>query len=169
MRRPYAKAILTGLLLVSASVSPAMDGPPIAGKTIDGARFPAPEQAGDVVIVNFWATWCAPCRAEMPALDAYYRHHRDDGLAVLAVSVEAGASVKKLAAATAAYQFQVVRLDDVKMPRSAIPTAVPTTRVYDRSGALRYDSSSKKGKAPLDEETLDRVVTPLLTQSATTH
>jgi thiol-disulfide isomerase/thioredoxin len=146
-----------------------MDGSPVTGKTIDGGRFPSAGQAGDVVIVNFWATWCAPCRAEMPALDDYYQHHRGEGLAVLAVSVDAGASIRKLVAATAAYRFQVARLDDVKMARSAIPTAIPTTRIYDRSGALRYDSSSKREQAPLDEEILDRVVTPLLVQGATTH
>jgi len=140
---------------------------PFTAKTIDGNRFPSAEQAGAVIIVNFWATWCAPCRTEMPALDAYFRRHKADGLALLAISVDAGASVKKLGAATSAYSFQVTRLDDVKMPRSAIPTALPATRVYDRDGILRFDSASMKGQPVLDEALLERVVTPLLAPDAT--
>ncbi len=47
--------------------------PTIQAKLLDGTAFNLADDAGKVVIVNMWATWCAPCREEMPALDAYYR------------------------------------------------------------------------------------------------
>ena len=165
-RLPALIAVLPLLAMLQAA-SAATPSSVLAGRALDGATFDLATDKGQVVIVNFWATWCAPCRAEMPALDAYYRGHKVDGLKVIAISVDAGASVKKLAAATSAYTFQVARLDDVKMARSAIPTALPVTRVYDRAGVLRYDSASVKGQPFLDQDALDQVVTPLLAASAT--
>ena len=84
-------------------------------------------------------------------------------LTMLAVGMDAGSPVKKLKAATSGFTFAVARIDDLDMPRSAIPTALPDTRVYDRGGTLRFDSKSLKGKL-LDAATLDRVVAPLLAQ-----
>ena len=163
------KVALAAFAMVSIASSPGSSPSLIASKTLDGKPFALSEQRGHVVIVTFWATWCAPCKAEMPALDAYYRRHQADGLSMLAISVDAGASIKKLQGATSAYSFPVARLDDTRMARSAIPTALPETRVFDRLGALRYDSASEKGRPPIDGPTLERVVTPLLASDVTTR
>jgi thiol-disulfide isomerase/thioredoxin len=126
--------------------------------TIMGAPF---RSNGEVTIIHFWATWCAPCRIEMPILDSYYRKHHSQGLAMLAISIDQGVSDRKLQNMTSQFTFPVARVDDVKMPRRDIPTALPVTRVYDRSGKLVF-ATKGDGKTTIDEATLERFVTPLL-------
>ena len=133
-------------------------GPFQSARTITGAPF---EGAGHVTIVHYWATWCAPCRIEMPILDAYYRKHRGEGVDVIAVSIDQGVSTGKLKDATAKFTFPVARVDDVKMPRRDIPTAIPVNSVYDKSGRLVFQSKGD-GRTTIDMATLERVVTPLL-------
>jgi hypothetical protein len=97
----------------------------------------------------------------MPILDAYYRRHHGQGLAMIAISIDQGASTRKLQDVTRAFAFPVARVDDVKMPRRDIPVALPVTRVYDRSGRLVFQTRGD-GRTILDPATLERVVSPLL-------
>ena len=137
---------------------PAAAAPFQSARTITGAPFASD---GNVTIVHFWATWCAPCRIEMPVLNAYYRKHHAQGLSMLAISVDQGVSTRKLQQVTGKYAFPVARVDDVKMPRRDIPSALPVTRVYDRSGRLVF-ATKGDGRSTMDMATLERVVTPLL-------
>ncbi len=146
-------------LAVSLLASGPIEGAPFqSATTITGAPF---NSNGKVTIVHFWATWCAPCRIEMPILDTYYRKHHGQGLGLLAVSIDQGASRAKLRRATETFAFPVASIDDVKMQRRDIPTALPVTRVYDRSGRLVF-STKGDGRTMIDMTTLERVVTPLL-------
>lgn len=149
--------VLTFWALLGA---PAAAAPFQAARTINGAPF---NSTGEVTIVHFWATWCAPCRLEMPILDAYYRRHHAQGLAMLAISIDQGVSAHKLQDVTARFGFPVARVDDVKMPRRDVPTALPVTRVYDRTGRLVFQTHGD-GHTILDAATLERVVTPVLAQ-----
>jgi hypothetical protein len=97
----------------------------------------------------------------MPILDAYYRNHHAQGLAMLAVSIDQGVSTGKLRQVTGRFAFPVARVADVNMPRRDIPTALPVTRVYDRSGHLVF-ATKGDGRSTIDMATLERVVTPLL-------
>ena len=80
---------------------------------------------------------------------------------MLAVSIDQGASTQKLKEATGKFAFSVARVDDVKMPRRDIPTALPVTRIYDRSGKLIF-ATKGDGRTTIDAATLERVVSPLL-------
>lgn len=137
---------------------PAAAAPFQSARTITGTPFTS---EGNATIVNFWATWCAPCRIEMPVLNAYYRRHRAEGLSMIAISVDQGVSTGKLQQVTGKFAFSVARIEDVKMPRRDIPTALPVTRVYDRSGRLVF-ATRGDGRSTIDMATLERVVTPLL-------
>jgi thiol-disulfide isomerase/thioredoxin len=79
--------LLSGYLTVEA---PASSGPVVelAGPTLGGGRFDLAEQRGRVVLVDFWATWCQPCIAELPVLRALERQYRADGLRVVSVNLD---------------------------------------------------------------------------------
>ena len=149
--------IPASLMLLVAAVAAAAQ--PIQSlTTLDGRPF---EPAGHVTVINYWATWCAPCRAELPVLDAYFRKHRGQGLAMVAISLDQGASDRKLREVTGDYAFPVARIGKVRMPRKDIPAALPLTRVYDRSGKLVL-AVGGDGRSTIDAATLERVVSPLL-------
>ena len=95
-------------------------------------------------------------------LDTFYRTHRGQGLAMVAISLDDGASPAKLREVTKGFAFPVARIGDVKMPRKNIPKALPTTRIYDRTGKLIF-ASKGDGRSTIDSATLERVVSPLLT------
>ena len=151
-------AILSAAAIALAAGAPA--APFQSARSLDGQAF---NPAGKVTIVHYWATWCAPCRAEMPILDAYYRKHHGQGLEMLAVSIEQGISAGKLRQVAGKYAFPLARIDDVKMPRRDIPTAIPVNRIYDKSGRLVFQSKAD-GRSITDMATLERVATPLLAQ-----
>ncbi|HEX6783558.1 MAG TPA: TlpA disulfide reductase family protein [Sphingomicrobium sp.] len=158
---PIVKAALSCLTTALLSVSAgALAAPFQAARTIDGAPF---DPAGHVTIVHYWATWCAPCRAEMPILDAYYRKHHGQGLEMVAISIEEGVSSAKLRGAAGKFAFPLARIDDVKMPRRDIPVSIPVNRIYDKSGRLVFQSKAD-GRTITDMATLEKVVTPLLAQ-----
>lgn len=146
------------VLSLAAFTVPVSATPFGSTRTLDGKVF---DPAGKVVIVNYWATWCVPCRAEMPVLDSFYRKHHGQGLQMLAISIDDGASTAKLRQATGNFAFPIARINDVKMPRRDIPKAIPVTRIYDKSGKLIFATKSD-GRTVIDAATLERVVDPLL-------
>jgi cytochrome c biogenesis protein CcmG/thiol:disulfide interchange protein DsbE len=150
--------LAAAVILAAVPAAFASAAPFEAAKTITGVPF---SSNGEVTIVHYWATWCVPCRLEMPVLDAYYRKHHSQGLAMLAVSIDQGVSTRKLHDVTARFAFPVARVDDVKMPRRDVPSALPVTRVYDRTGRLVF-ATKGDGRTIVDTATLERVVTPLL-------
>ena len=127
-------------------------------KTFDGRTVTSEELRGKVVILNYWATWCAPCRQELPLLDTYYRVQERHGLRVFAATTEDSVPAYRLKPLFAAMRMVAVK----RMGGSyADVTALPTNYVIDRSGRIRY---AKAGAFTL--ETLNEVVVPLLKEPA---
>ena len=111
---------------------------------------------GDVIILNFWATWCAPCRQELPLLEAYFEERSKYGFQVLAVATEDSVPESKLRPLAAKYSIPFVRR--MKGPYHDVG-AVPTNYIIDRSGKLVY---AKAGAFDLDD--LDAIIVPLLNE-----
>jgi peroxiredoxin len=104
--------------------------------TIDGGSFRLGEQRGKVVLVNFWATWCAPCLEEMPAMERLWRRHKDAGFILVAVSVDT--DPKKVPPFVSARKFSFPVVVDPKMAVAEKygVRAVPSSFVVDRTGTM---------------------------------
>ena len=74
--------------------NPPVPAPSVAFETLDGVSLTLAEFKGEVVLVNFWATWCAPCVREMPALERLHQALKDEGFLVMAVSEDLGGAAK---------------------------------------------------------------------------
>lgn len=140
--------------------------PPIEARTIGGAPFSLAAQKGKVVVLNVWATWCGPCREEMPALDAYYKKYRSRGLEMLALSVDVAADLPKVRELMQAFSFPAALISDANVGGYGRMRAMPQTFVIDANGILRRDGFVDKGV--VSEDLLERVVTPLLPVGAAT-
>jgi thiol-disulfide isomerase/thioredoxin len=103
--------------------------------TLDGVPYKWP--VGQPLLVNFWATWCRPCRAEMPAIDALYRQSRARGLAVLAVSVDTDLQLVREYVLQSGVSFPVLLDRGGERSKAALAVAsFPTTLLVERSGAI---------------------------------
>jgi thiol-disulfide isomerase/thioredoxin len=103
--------------------------------TLSGAPIRLAELRGKVVLLNFWATWCVPCRTEMPSLDALYQQYQDRGLAVLAVNVDtlSTAGVEAFMQEVAV-TFPIVLDPAWSVARAYRVLGLPTTYLIDRGG-----------------------------------
>jgi len=125
-------------------------------ETFDGKKLSLADFKGQVVILNFWATWCTPCRKELPTLDTYYRLRKDAGLAVLAIATEHSVSDVDLKPLSRVLSFPMVRR--IKGPYHDMH-AIPTNFVIDRAGVLRYAKADA-----FDLDKLNAILAPLLSE-----
>ena len=163
--------LLSGLLLLNVSPAVAelkegMPAPAVRADLLDGGTFDSVKQRGKVVVLNFWATWCKPCREEMPALDAFYRAHRAEGLELIAINIEGPGDLAKVRRVMKDFSFPAAFASNGETEGYGRLSRVPVTFVIDRRGVLRFDGF-KFAKA-LDLPTLEKIVTPLLRKSRDT-
>ncbi len=146
-----------------ASPHPGFAAPEFDLETLDGDRVRLSDLRGQVVVVNLWASWCPPCRAEMPALQQLYDAHRDEGLVVLALN----ATDQDSSAAARAFvtdhglTFPVVLDPAGEASRAYGLRAMPSTFVVDRQGVIREVLIG----GPVSLATLRSLVSPLLEQA----
>jgi peroxiredoxin len=100
-----------------------------------GAKHSLRDLRGKVVLVNFWATWCPPCRKELPDLETLYTRFKDQGLVILAISDEDAAKVKPFIASRD-IQFPVLLDAGRKVNELFQIEGIPKSFVYDRGGKL---------------------------------
>jgi cytochrome c biogenesis protein CcmG, thiol:disulfide interchange protein DsbE len=123
---------------------------------LDGSQVTRADLVGQVVVINYWATWCGPCKAELPLLDAFYAYQREHGMRVFAVTTEDSLPMSKLKPLAAALTLDMVLKFKGKY---GIMGAVPTNYIIDRSGHIRY---AKAGAFTLDD--LNALLVPLLSE-----
>ncbi len=102
---------------------------------LDGKTWTLKELRGKVVLVNFWATWCPPCRKEMPDLETLYKQFKDQGLVILAISDEDEGKVKPFIAEQKV-TYPILLDPGRKVNELFEIEGIPKTFVYDRSGKL---------------------------------
>jgi len=104
---------------------------------IDGTSIDLAKLRGKVVLVNFWATWCAPCRKEMPTLDAFYRRHRSQNFELIGISIDFPRDAAKMRKAAAGVSYPAVWINDIEVNGLGKPEGVPITYVIDADGIIR--------------------------------
>ena len=101
---------------------------------LDGKPWKLAAHAGKVVVLNFWATWCEPCRLEMPSLDAMAARRRGDGVVVAAVNYKEAADVVARFVEGSRFRSQVLLDSDGDATAAWTPRVFPTTVLIGRSG-----------------------------------
>ncbi len=104
-------------------------------KTLDGDRVQLSDYRGKVVVLDFWATWCPPCRKELPRIQQLYEQNKDKGIVVLAINDETGRKVKSFLKEHN-YNFPVLMDQDGKVHRLYAANTIPNAVVVDRSGTI---------------------------------
>ena len=129
-------------------------------RTFDDRKVSLADLSGKVVLLNFWALWCGPCRVEMPMFNVYVQTHPNDDLKVFAINSEDSMTLSQLRQLSAKVVFPLAKSIS-SQAYGPIRGALPTNYVIDRAGVVRYASAGA-----FDEESLDALVQPLLAEPA---
>jgi peroxiredoxin len=123
----------------SSAIAPATAAPDFTLHTIGGgANLRLKEQRGRVVMVNFWATWCGPCRQEMPQLNRLYEKYKASGFVLLGVNVDDDTGKAAEVAAKLGVTFPVLLDTDKTVSKMYDLSTMPSTVLIDRDGKVRY-------------------------------
>lgn len=163
------RCIMSAALFCAATVACArgnelvvgQPAPRLAMTALDGTRFDTRELKGKVVFVTFWATWCGPCRAELPALSRYASEHANQNFVVLALSLDSPDDLQQVRGIARDLSFPVGLLGDEHVPGYGRIWHLPVSFVIDRQGRLVVNGWKDKNPA-WSAERLEREVTPLL-------
>ena len=128
--------LLTPLAVSAAEVS--KPAPDFTLKSLSGENLKLSEMAGNVVLINFWASWCGPCREEMPLLNALHSKYESLGFTVLGVNVEEDVNGAKGFLKNFPVDFPVLLDNTNRVSKQYKVIAMPTTVVVDRDGNMRY-------------------------------
>jgi peroxiredoxin len=126
-------------------------------QTPAGEEVRLSDYRGQVVLLNTWATWCPPCRAEMPDLEAYYQQHQVDGFVVLAVNSQENPDTVAAFLGEHDFTFPVLLDPEGEVMKEYGVLGLPTSFFIDRDGIMRGVWSGQ-----LTPERLKELVNPLL-------
>jgi cytochrome c biogenesis protein CcmG, thiol:disulfide interchange protein DsbE len=132
--------------------------PPYQIKIFDKSVVTPTEMAGKVVVINYWATWCGPCKAEMPMMDAYHRRHKKLGFEIFGVVTKDSVPLSRMKKLAEALSYPLA--SDLKGKYGIIKESVPTSYIIDRKGIVRY---AKPGS--FDNAEFAALIDPLLKEA----
>ena len=108
----------------------------VGSYTTADAGFDLTEFRGKVVVLDFWASWCVPCRRSFPWMNGMHRKYADDGLVILGVNVESDAAAAQEFLREYPAKFRIVRDPDGSLAREYGVVTMPSSYVFDRDGEL---------------------------------
>ena len=159
LRSALTLLLAVGLAAPAAAVTIQDSAPDFTLKSLEGSNLRLEEYRGQVVLINFWASWCGPCRQEMPLLDRLHQRYVDTGFAVLGVNVEGEEAPARELIDKIPVTFPVL-IDEGQLVSELYKLeAMPSTVVVDRDGVVRY---IHRGYKPGDEAKYVEVVKELI-------
>ncbi|MFA5353317.1 MAG: TlpA disulfide reductase family protein [Thermodesulfovibrionales bacterium] len=129
--------LVASFALASLSFAAASPAPDFSLSTLDGKKVTLSSMKGKVVLLHFWASWCPPCKKELPSLVSLHREMQEKGLVVLAVSIDRSESALRSYMTENSLPFTVLydRNKEVAFNGYPVP-GLPTTYLIDRNGAI---------------------------------
>ncbi len=127
-----------GMCLSAQAVGIGEAAPDFTLESLDGPNLRLQERQGEVVLINFWASWCGPCRQELPILDRLHQRYQDAGFSVFGVNVEGKRKPAEKIAKKSKVTFPLLIDAGQKVSENYELEAMPTTVVVDRNGKIRY-------------------------------
>ena len=154
-------ACLISLVCVSLAGATSVKGPApnFTLKSLGGKNLKLSEMTGNVVLINFWASWCGPCREEMPLLNALHKKYQALGFTVLGVNVEEELDGARRFLKNVPVDFPILLDNTNKVSKQYKVVAMPTTVVVDRDGTMRY---LHEGYKPGDEKKYRQMIKKLV-------
>lgn len=153
----FSYAVFIGAL---ASLSWATDNAPdFTLKSTRGDNIRLSERRGEVVLLNFWASWCGPCRQEMPLLDTLQQRYSKLGFSVVGVNVDKDSALANKLLQDIPVTFPVLLDNTGTVSASYNVSAMPTTVLIDRDGNMRY---LHKGYKPGYEQDYEQQIKELI-------
>jgi len=137
-KREFFSAIAALMSLEAHAAIVPGAAPDFTLRRLNGPNLRLQEQRGQVVMVNFWATWCAPCRQEMPHLNRLHDAYRDKGFVLLGVNIDDDPAKGAVLAQTLGLRFPVLFDTDKAVTRQWDLGSMPSTVLIDRQGRVRH-------------------------------
>ncbi len=153
----FASALLAGA--AHAALTAQSPAPDFTLRGADGRNLRLQEQRGQVVLVNFWASWCGPCRQEMPQLNRLYEKYRGAGFVMLGVNIDDDARVGASTAARWGVKFPVLLDSEKTVSKLYDLGSMPATVLIDRDGRVRF---LHRGYREGAEDTYERQIRELV-------
>lgn len=151
--------------ITAIAASERVDAPSLEGELMSGGTWSLAQERGRVVVLNVWASWCAPCRAEAPILQSLWEEFGDDGVSFIGLNTrDSPATANSFEKAYGITYPSVVDSDgrlQLRFSGIAPPQAIPTTLVIDRDGKV---AGRILGRA--SESTLRGLIEPLLASAS---
>jgi peroxiredoxin len=151
--------MILNINMAEAAVSKGKPAPDFALRSMAGENLRLSELRGKVVMVNFWATWCAPCRKEMPLLNDLYKKHKQSGFVLLGVNIDNNPKKAEKMAKKLGVSFPVLFDSKKTVSESYGVSAMPFTVIIDKSGSVKH---VHKGYLPGYEKKYDKQISKLL-------
>lgn len=147
--RTLARVMLCAFALLCAwrPVAAETSGPPapdFALRSLAGQNVRLSEHLGEVVLINFWASWCGACREQMPHLEELFTRYRRAGLVLLGVTLDENRARAADMAATLRISYPLLLDERKEVSRAYGVDTLPVTVLIDRAGSVRYVASGYK-------------------------
>jgi len=119
-------------------------------KSLDGRKVTLSDFQGDVVLINFWATWCAPCRAEIPDFEGAYQAHKDEGFVILGLNEQESPQVIESFIEELDMTYPALLDEQGQVMREYRVLGLPTSLLVDRHGVIQVRHTGTLAAAQLE-------------------